>query len=165
MPYIRPDQFVVVSYLGLVSWAAMSDALEFEIPDAASLMIAALYPVHLLASPVAVDWKGALLVAVAIFVLGFICFVRRYWGGGDVKLLTAAALWAGPEFVLPLVLTMGLTGGLLAGVIWARHRLLRVRAAGGAPQGMLADAEPPRLPYGVAIATGAGLVGLRLLAG
>lgn len=164
MAHFLPDQFVLVSFLGIVAWAAARDAAEFAIPDAASLAIAGLYPAHVLASPLPINWLGALVAAVAVFVCSFFLFARGYVGGGDVKLLTATSLWAGPQFILPLLLTMGLAGGVLATLIWGRYRLfalLEPAEISGAAVAKL----PLRLPYGIAIATGASLVGLRLLMG
>lgn len=156
------DQFVLVSFLAIVAWAAMRDATDFTIPDAASLAIAALYPVHLLASPLPINWPGALLTAGAIFVGGFFLFVRGYLGGGDVKLLTATALWAGPQLILPLLLTMGLSGGALAAFVWGRHRVFGRLAPLGAWGDSIAQV-PYRLQhgiYGVALSAGASFVGL-----
>jgi prepilin peptidase CpaA len=70
-------------------------------------------------------------------------FALRAMGGGDVKLLTALALWLRPAWFAELVVIMALLGGVLAMVVagWhlARHRQ-----------------TPVAVPYGVAIAA-AGL--------
>ena len=83
---------------------------------------------------------GVALAAIAVFA-GM--FALKWMGGGDVKLLTALALWIEPTWFLKLLVMMALVGGLLTLVMgaWhiARHR--RDRLA---------------IPYGVAIAV-AGL--------
>jgi prepilin peptidase CpaA len=162
MSFLLLDQFVLVGFLAIVAWAAVRDAVDFTIPDAASLAIAALYPIHLLAAPLPIDWPGALLTSGAIFVCGFCLFARGYLGGGDVKLLTATALWAGPQFILPLLLTMGLSGGALAALVWSRHRVFGRLAPVGAWGGTIAQV-PYRLQYGiygVALSAGASVIGL-----
>ena len=71
-------------------------------------------------------------------------FAIRAMGGGDVKLLTALALWIRPEAFLYLLVIMALIGGLLTVVFGAWHVIRRQR-------------EKLAIPYGVAIAL-AGLL-------
>lgn len=91
-------------------------------------------------------WPGVALqlgVGLAAFAVFAGMFALKWMGGGDVKLLTALALWIEPAWFLKLLIMMALVGGLLTLVMgaWhiARHR--RDRLA---------------IPYGVAIAV-AGL--------
>jgi prepilin peptidase CpaA len=67
-------------------------------------------------------------------------------GGGDVKLLTALALWFHPMWFLKLLIVMSVLGGLLTLVLFVRHKLRK-------REGRLA------VPYGVAIS----LAGLWML--
>ena len=167
MFHVIPSDFAVLCFLAFLAWAACNDALEFKIPNSATFAIASLYPIYVLANPLPVDWIGAILVAVATFVPGFVLFSAGGFGGGDVKLLSAVSLWAGPKFILPLLVTMGIAGGLLALLVWvgSRLRLGRFVACGDVSLTNREYAAPLHLPYGVAIAAGAGLVGLRLLSG
>jgi len=82
-------------------------------------------------------------VALAAFAVLAVLFALRWMGGGDVKLLTALALWIEPVWFLKLVIMMSLLGGLLTIVLgmWHITRRRKDRLA---------------IPYGVAIAT-AGL--------
>lgn len=167
MFHVSPDQVVVLCYLGLLAWGACSDAIEFKIPNSASLGLAAFYPIYVLTNPVGVDWPWALAVALAVFVPGLVLFGSGMVGGGDVKFLTATSLWAGPKMILPMILAMSLAGGLLALLIWGGRwfRQLRPVADGDVSLTTAEYAATRRLPYGVAIAAGAGLVGLRLFSG
>lgn len=167
MFHVSPEQVIIVCYLGLLAWAACSDAVEFEIPHTASLGLAFLYPLFVLASPVQVEWLWALAVAGAIFVIGLLLFASGRFGGGDVKLLSATALWAGPKLILPMLVITSITGGVLALLIWGIHQLRRHHFASGGEASLtpVEYAVSARLPYGVAIAAGAGLVGLRLALG
>ncbi len=167
MFHVLPEQVIIVCYLGLLAWAACSDAVDFQIPDTASLGLALLYPLFVLANPVRVEWLWALMVAGAIFVIGLLLFASGRFGGGDVKLLSATALWAGPKLILPMLVVMSVTGGALALLIWGVDQLRRYHLAASS-ETLLTPAEyagSARLPYGVAIAAGAGFVGWRLVSG
>lgn len=166
MFHVLPDQLLVFCFLALLAWAACSDAVEFEIPNSISLGIAALYPFYVLAAPNPVHWIWGVAVALATLAVGFGLFARGYFGGGDIKMVSAAALWAGPKLILPMLFVISITGGALALLFLAFHWMQRRRAAAGVDASLTAGAYAARarLPYGVAIAAGAGLVGLRLLA-
>lgn len=151
-----PQLFVATLFVALVAVAAYADATSFRIPNRVTAAIAALYPAWALASPAPVDWVGALAVAGGLFAVGFGLFAAGAVGGGDVKLLAAVALWAGPAAVLEFVFAAAIAGGLLALVLatGARFRVARVcEMCGAAPlrDAVLGNA----IPYGVAIAAGA----------
>jgi prepilin peptidase CpaA len=87
-------------------------------------------------------------------------FSRGLIGGGDVKLIAAATLWAGPAATLSLLVLTGLLGGLLClllltpvGALIAAVRPI-VRDSGDSARG----ANPVLVPYGVAIAAAALIV-------
>src|SRR5688500_2877383 len=66
-------------------------------------------------------------VALATFAVLAVLFALRAMGGGDVKLLTALALWIEPMLFLKLVIVMALVGGVLTVVFGAWHVLRRQR--------------------------------------
>jgi len=78
-------------------------------------------------------------VALATFAVLAGLFALRAMGGGDVKLLTALALWIAPLLFLKLLIVMALLGGALTLVFAIPHILRRKRAK-------------LTIPYGVAIA-------------
>jgi prepilin peptidase CpaA len=87
-------------------------------------------------------WPGIALqlgVAVATFAVLAVLFAIRAMGGGDVKLLTALALWIEPTLFLRLIVMMALLGGVLTIVFGAWHVMRRQR-------------DKLAVPYGVAIA-------------
>jgi len=168
MFHALPGQVILICYLGLLAWAACNDLIEFEIPDRASFGLVFLYLLFVLVSPVPIDWVWAVVVAGSIFAVSLLLFTTGRFGGGDVKLLTATALWAGPRLILPMLFVMSITGGVLALIAWVVHWARSHRLATTSGHISLTTAEyavPTRLPYGVAIAAGAGLVGLRLVTG
>ena len=152
---LPPDRILLLLFLALLGAAAFSDARRFRIPNLIPLAIALLYPAHLWASRLGLDWSGALVAAALVFACGLVLFARGALGGGDVKLLGAAALWAGPPLLPALLVVMGLSGGVLAALAWTEGRVRR-----WLPPGV---SETPRVPYGVAIAAGASYAGYRLL--
>ena len=83
----------------------------------------------------------ALQVGVALGTLAIltVMFALRAMGGGDVKLLTALALWIAPMLFLKLLVVMALVGGVLTIGFAAWHLFRRQR-------------EKLAIPYGVAIA-------------
>ncbi len=156
-----------MAYFAFVAWAALGDVRQFRIPNAVSLGLILLYPAHVLASPLPVDWLWASIVSGGVLCAGMLLFAWGIVGGGDVKFLCAAALWAGPHLIAPLLAAMSLSGGLLAlAVLLLQHRR-RYISAGSASFFLPVepDAPPGRVPYGVAIALGAAYVGARLLSG
>ena len=85
-------------------------------------------------------------------------------GGGDVKLLAATALWAGPDHMLVFLVGAAGAGGIVALVFLFR----RIRVPGDLwsipdrtddPSAALATP----MPYGIAIAFGGLIVAMRLL--
>lgn len=88
-----------------------------------------------------IGWQ--LLVAVATFAVCAGLFAIRQMGGGDVKLLTALALWIAPLWFLRLLIVMALLGAVLTVLFGAWHVMRRQK-------GRIA------IPYGISIAS-AGL--------
>lgn len=78
-----------------------------------------------------------LLVMLAAARLGIALGRGAGVGGGDVKLLSAAGLWAGPAWGLVLVGASCVVGLLCHGVAWLARRALRLEVGrgGGIPLG------------------------------
>ncbi|MGF1641300.1 MAG: prepilin peptidase [Rhodospirillales bacterium] len=164
---ISIDLFVITLFLGLLGLAVVSDIESLRIPNRISLAIAALYPVHVLAGSGTVDWPGAVAVAAGVFALGLVAFAVGAVGGGDVKLMAATALWAGPAMVLDFVLATTAVGGGVALAMLTRWRFVLARFFEGVGGEDIRDVLLGRaVPYAVAIAAGAYLtIGPRLLGG
>jgi len=82
-------------------------------------------------------------IALATFAVLSVLFALKWMGGGDVKLLTALALWIEPTWFLKLLIMMALLGGALTLAMGAWHIARRQR-------------DRLAIPYGVAISA-AGL--------
>jgi prepilin peptidase CpaA len=167
---MSPTYLCFAAFLIMLGLAAFKDLCERRIPNRLTGGLAALYPVYVLVSPIPVAWPAALGLAVVVFVIGLGLFARELIGGGDVKLIAALSLWAGPEQFVWFMLVTTLAGGALSLLsLWYRHwgglieahlAALGLRTASGhapvsteAPAGG-ATARSATLPYGVAIAAG-----------
>jgi prepilin peptidase CpaA len=142
--------------------AALHDVAARTIPNWMSLCLLMLGVVLrcLDASLIAGLSLGLLVFAIAVF-----CWKRRWVGGGDVKLITAAAIFVPPGNVGDLLVATTLCGGVV-GLIYLFARLLSKRqrpAPSPRPPGRLARilrVERRRLsrggplPYASAIAAG-----------
>lgn len=158
------DQTVVVFFIGLLAWAAVSDYRDYIIPNSVSLSLAVLYFAHVAASPVPVEWLGALAVAAAVLAVGLVLFAFSIAGGGDIKLLAATVLWAGPDLAMPFLVIMALAGGVLALATASHLRFLRPMPSGAvAPDDETALKLRRSVPYAIAIATAGAWVAGRLL--
>ena len=125
--------------------AAISDLRTRLIHNWLTFGIAAAAPAFWWASGLS-PWPGVaaqLALGVAAFAVLAGLFAAGAMGGGDVKLLTALALWLPWQPFLKLIVIMALLGGALTLVCLVWHRIAR-------RSGKL------EVPYGVAI-SGAGL--------
>ena len=125
--------------------AAFTDIRRRQIDNWLTGAIAITAPVFWWASGLSL-WPGVawqLGIAVASFAVLAGLFALRMMGGGDVKLLTALALWIQPEWFLKMIILMALIGGVLTIVMGAYHVMRRQR-------------DRLAIPYGVAISA-AGL--------
>lgn len=144
----------VLVLTGLVAYAAVWDAATFEIPDWLSAGVAGAFVLWAAAGGLSAGQAGLhLAVAVAVFLGGALLFAMGAFGGGDVKLLAAVALWAGTAWIGPLLLAVSLFGGLLCLALLAGRALPeRLRRANPGLQRLLVGEA--RVPYGIAIALG-----------
>jgi prepilin peptidase CpaA len=143
-------------------FAAAHDVAVRTVPNMVSLVIAAVGLAHN-------AWDGqlapALFGAVLVFAAAWYCWRRGWFGGGDVKLLTACVLLVPPASVPALILCTALAGGAMALCYVSLARVLPRRApprpAGLLPRVWRAERWRIRrglsLPYSCAIAAGAML--------
>ena len=126
--------------------AAATDWRRRQIDNWLNLGIALVAPVFWLAKGLplwAPLWQPSVVlqfgVGLAAFAVFAAFFALKWMGGGDVKLLTALALWIEPEWFLRLLIMMALVGGVLTIVLGAWHIARRQK-------------DRLAIPYGVAIA-------------
>ena len=136
--------------------AAVEDAWRYRISNSLSLSIVALFVAIAALQGLRVDWLDHLAGAGLVFAIGVPMFARGWLGGGDVKLLTAVALWCGLGDLPRLLLLMSLVGGGLVIVLLAVRRALPATDEAAPRHGLLRRNGP--IPYGIAIAFAALLV-------
>ena len=131
------------------------------IPNLLPLLLCAAWPLYVIATSGAAPGSGGLQgalgaigCALAVFLGGAVLFAQGWLGGGDVKLLSAATLWAGAPQTLRLLLLTGILGGVLAAILLSPLGS-RIVPAGRARYGT--PDSPVPVPYGIAIAA-AGLI-------
>jgi len=137
-------QYALLGALAIaLLWAAFSDLRERTIANWLNAAIALGAPLFWWAAGLAL-WPDVALqlgIALAAFALLAGLFALGAMGGGDVKLLTALALWIPPLLFLQLLIVMALVGGILTILFSAWHIARRRR-------------ERLAIPYGLAIACG-----------
>lgn len=88
----------LINTLGLATFCAIAlciaafDLRKMRIPDALSISLIGLF-ICLCVLDMPSDIFGRLALSIAVFVLSFFAFARRMMGGGDVKIMTALALF------------------------------------------------------------------------
>jgi prepilin peptidase CpaA len=140
----------------LLVGAGAQDLRSMQIANGFSLAIAGLFVVW--AAIGLVDGQmslenlaWALGCGVAVFGAGAVAFALGALGGGDVKLLAAISLFAGPQRLLGFLIITAIAGGLLGLAILAGAPIGRPAMAGA---GTLRTRLRAGLPYGPAIAVG-----------
>jgi prepilin peptidase CpaA len=153
----------LAGFAGLMATAAFEDFRRLVIPNGLILGLCVLWPLHFAAAPALTPSAGlaAIGCAAAVFGAGALLFARGLIGGGDVKLVAAAALWAGPGAMAALFVLTGLFGGLLCLLLLTPLGALLTparRTASGPAAATANIASPVPVPYGVAIAAAALVV-------
>jgi len=145
----------------LMAAAAFEDFRRFTIPNWLTVGLCALWPLSLLAAPSMAGALGDLACGLVVFAAGALLFARGYIGGGDVKLLAVAALWAGPGQLPSLLIATGLLGGVLALIVLSPLGAYLVTGAraqlGFSAEPDAAIASTP-VAYGIAIAAASLIV-------
>lgn len=121
----------------------------------------------------------SLAVAGAVLVVGFVLYISKVLGAGDVKYLTVIALWIGYNDVMAFLFYMALLGGgfaiiylffqqllmSLSDKVWQLFQKLEASfpviekvwlgSEKGAEKGIRLKLEKRKMPYGLAIASAA----------
>lgn len=147
----------LAGFAGLMAMACWEDFRRLVIPNTLTIGLCVLWPFHLATMPslTLAGGFGAAGCAAAVFVVGALLFSRGLIGGGDVKLLAAATLWAGAGMTPALLIVTALLGGLLTLALLFSAALRAVFAPAAVAT---AAAQPLPVPYGVAIAAAALIV-------
>jgi prepilin peptidase CpaA len=136
---------LLLSVAAMLAAAAISDIRRMWIPDRYWLGIALAFAAAATPQP----WQvaaGGVATALLVFVGGAALFARGWIGGGDVKLLSSLALWAGFDGLAALLFDTALAGAVLALAM-----LVQLRRRTPANWRVHQPLRQP-MPFGVAIA-------------
>jgi prepilin peptidase CpaA len=156
----------LVAFAVLLLAAGWQDLRTMRIANRLSVGVAVAFVVWSLAglaggTLVLGDMALAVTCAIGVFFVGALAFAAGALGGGDVKLLAAASLFAGSAFLLEFLTVVALVGGAMG--------LALLAGAPIGPEAPTADGTTVRtrlrggLPYGPAIAAGGLWVAVHLL--
>src|SRR3984893_15177824 len=158
--FLQAEVIALPVFAVVMAVAAFEDFRRLVIPNLLPVILCVAWPLHFAAAPSLVGAFGAIGCALAVFIVGAALFARGFLGGGDVKLLTAATLWAGGAGTPSLLVLTGVLGGVLPLFLLMPFgpQLAEASRAFLAPSVISADHDAAKsVPYGVAIA-GAGLI-------
>ena len=146
------NQYILIGFYLILAGAALQDIAMLRISNLFSIALILLFGAWLWSNGLpATLWQNAVLFAV-VLLLGLALFAAKWFGGGDVKFLSAGALWFNLQGGLALFVYMTLCGGLLSLLLVIARRMIpagvrdRLGWPGLQPRGPI--------PYGVAISFG-----------
>ncbi|RIX32434.1 A24 family peptidase [Sphingomonas edaphi] len=148
-------QWLIFILYGLLVLAALEDAGRLRISNLTSgAVVIGAFVAIALDGPIVGLWQN-LLLFVVILAIGTLLFARKLMGGGDIKLLAAAALWCDFSTGWKALVAVAIAGGVETTLVlaaraanWSDATLARfefLQRRGG-------------IPYGIAIAAGLILV-------
>jgi prepilin peptidase CpaA len=136
--------------------AAFSDFFTMTIPNRVSAILLGAF---FLAAPLAglglAEIAMHLGAGLIVFSIGFVLFALNTMGGGDVKLLSASAVWFGinPSLFEYVVYVSFFGGFLTLGILMLRAKSTLVHAYGLPVPAHLLNGR--KVPYGIAIGAAA----------
>lgn len=146
------------SYVFLLAFAAVSDYRKLLIPNWISIALIGLFFIFATFIRPELPILSHVGVGLAVLTVGLVLFALRWMSGGDVKLLAAVALWAGPDQILNVIFVVTLLGALLALAVLQVKLLYQSRMAVAIPQIFLKPipkwAKLGLCPYALAISAG-----------
>lgn len=169
---------LVAAALVLVCLAAVIDVRKFIIPNWLNASLLGLGLLFAIASSFSNDgfsWVTHVACFVLLFCAGTLLFAAGLLGGGDVKLLSVVAFWAGPSQIVALLVYTVAAGGVVSLVYLVKAVVVQRSTSNGlnatkeiAAQPVLTHTDsdvaglPEKqqsvlkapVPYGVAIAVG-----------
>ena len=145
-------------FASIMAFAATMDLLTMKIPNRVSMALVAAF---FIAAPVAglspYDILSHTAAGAVVLAASIVLFALGGFGGGDAKLLPAAALWIGFDQLVPFLAFTAVFGGVLALAIlfYRKIPVFGIRAPDWAM-----DLHKPGsgIPYGIAIASSALMV-------
>lgn len=134
-------------------YAAVMDFFTMTIPNKISVaLVAGFVVVALLAG---MSWQGLLDhlgAGLVVLVASIFMFARGWFGGGDAKLMSAAALWFGFDGLIEYLLLVTVLGGFLATSMLLYRQIIPPMWIKGMEWAERLHNENLGIPYGTALA-------------
>jgi prepilin peptidase CpaA len=159
LPLPLIDWIALFLAIGALVAAAITDAATYLIPHRYCGAVALAFALYAIGKPAPL-WLYGIAAAALLLAVGFLLFERGILGGGDVKLLTAVALWSGFDQLPLLLMVTSLAGGALALAHLSPLRRLMPAPPGAVPAADLRQRLRQPIPFGIAIACGGVAVAL-----
>lgn len=140
----------------VLTLCALHDVTSFKIPNRYVAVLLVAWPITMVATAASVPLIGqSAALGGLVLLAGFALFAAGLLGAGDVKLMSAAALWVGPAQLFTFVFFTALIGGFL-GLLLLGLRAKPMPTVAYRAEWLVQLHERKRvMPYGVAIAGGA----------
>lgn len=167
---------ILFVFATLMIWAAISDFKNYILSNRLCLSVTSLYflfiaALYLTGTPPTLAYLGySIAIAIGVFVFLLALFAYGYIGGGDVKLIPAVLLWAGPAFSLKFILITTLFGGIVAILTiccrYLKSYLSKLKSSENINFSMQQSSElvnnDNNIPYGIGISAGGLYVAYQL---
>jgi prepilin peptidase CpaA len=154
------------AYTSLIIYAIFIDLMEMRIPNWCSIFLFVLFiafsTIHLSAQQIVLHF----MIATLLFVVGLGMYAMSWFGAGDVKLLGAVMLWAGPSNATLFVISLALVSWVLGFALLGLRKILKFYPNAFSKSAVLrrpiAWVEKGSFPFGVAIGAGALVIAPRI---
>jgi prepilin peptidase CpaA len=159
---LHPQAIALTAFGVVMAAAAFEDFRRMVIPNLLPILLVAVWQLYFAAAaPSLYGALAAIGCAMAVFLVGAVLFAFNsgFLGGGDIKLLSAATLWAGPAGTPDLLMLTAVLGGALA-LLMLIPGSAEIATAARVRLGQSVDAGhglKMKIPYGLAI-IGAALI-------
>lgn len=143
----------------IMAFAAVMDLLTMTIPNKVSIaLVAGFIVAGLFTGLTATEFAAHFGAGAVVLAASIVLFALGGFGGGDGKLLSAAALWIGFEGLVTYLAFVGIAGGVLAIAILLYRRMPAVEALPLPDWALKLHHRGSGIPYGMAIAAGALMI-------
>jgi len=143
----------------LMAFAAASDLFTMTISNRISLALVAGFLVLAVLGGMALpEMLSHIGAGAAVLAMAFGCFALGWIGGGDAKVVSAAALWFGFAHLLDYLVYASLFGGALTLALLQFRQWPLPWSLAGQPWLLRLHDRETGIPYGIALAIGALMI-------
>lgn len=149
----------LLMFPALMAFAAASDLFTMTISNRVSLALAAGFLLLAVATGLApAEILSHVGAAALVLLVAFFCFAMSWVGGGDAKIVAAAALWFGFAHLMDYLLCASLFGGALTLILLQFRQWPLPSMVAGQAWLLRLHAKESGIPYGIALAIGALMI-------